>query len=149
MQGTSWRTRLSNCSSNRSEKSYVGLNEKFLLTNHDFSKLSIIPDAHLLHEIPEKDELADEKVDDGLLDKGSRLGEWYSGQVFYGFKSMVSEGSSVMRCAAEIADVMAEHFDKTQTSLYVYSDAGLENKTYTKIKNCILPYFFSTILNKS
>ena len=59
----------------RGKKVIVGLNEKLLVTNHDFSKLSIIPDAYLLHEIPEKDELTDEKVDDDLLDKGSRLGE--------------------------------------------------------------------------
>ena len=87
------------------KKVIVGLNEKFLLTNHDFSKLSIIPDTYLLHEIPEKDELMDEKVNDGLLNKDPCLGEWYSGQVFQGVKSMVSEGSSAMQCAAEIADV--------------------------------------------
>ena len=56
------------------------------MTDHDFSKLSIIPSAYLLHEIPKKDELTDEKDDDDWLDKGSHLGEWYSGQVFYGFK---------------------------------------------------------------
>ena len=50
-----------------------------MVTNHDFSKLSIIPDSYLLHEILEKDELMDEKVNDDLLDKGLRLGEWYSG----------------------------------------------------------------------
>ena len=61
------------------KKVIVGLNEKLMVTNHDFSKLSIIPDAYLLHEIPEKDELTDEKVNDDLLDKRLRLGEWYSG----------------------------------------------------------------------
>ena len=99
------------------------------MTDHDFSKLSIIPSAYLLHEIPKKDELTDEKADDDWLDKGSHLGEWYSGQVFYGFKSMVSEGSMAMRCAAEIADVMTEHFDKTTRYLYVYSDGGPDRKT--------------------
>ena len=34
-----------------------------------------------------------------------------------------------MRCAVEIADVMAEHFNKTSPCLYVYSDGGLERKT--------------------
>ena len=43
----------------REKKVIVDLNEKFLVTDHDFSKLSIIPDAYLLHEIPERDELAD------------------------------------------------------------------------------------------
>ena len=105
------------------------VNEKFLVTNHDFSELSTIPDAYLLHEIPEKDELTDEKVDDNLINKSSRLGEWYSGQVFYRFKSMVSEGGSAMRFAAEISDVMKERFDKTPPCLYVYSDGGPEKKT--------------------
>ena len=113
----------------RGKKVTVGLNEKFLVTDHDFSKLSIIPDAYLLHEIPEKDELRAEKVDDDLLDKGSRLEEWYFGQVFYGFKSMVSERSSAMRCAAEIAYVMTENFDKTPPYLHVYSGGGPERKT--------------------
>ena len=63
------------------------------------------------------------------FDKGSRLGEWYSWQIFYGFKLMVSEGSSAMQCAAEIVDVMTEHFDKTPPCLYVYSDSGPERKT--------------------
>ena len=30
----------------------------------------------------------------------------------------------------EIADVMAEHFDKTLPCLYVYSDGGPEKKTH-------------------
>ena len=41
---------------------------------------------------------------------------------------MVSEGSSAMRCAAEIADVMTEHFDKIPPCLCVYSDGGPETK---------------------
>ena len=61
-----------------------------------------------------------------LLEKGSRLREKYSGQVFYGFKSMVSEGSSAMRCAA---DVMTKRFNKTPPCLYLYSDGGPEKKT--------------------
>ena len=113
----------------RGKKVIIGLNEKFLATYHDFSKLSIIAEAYILHEIPEKHELTDEKVDDDLLDKGSRLGEWYSVQVFYGFKSMVSEGSIAMRCAAEIADVITGHFDKTPPCLSVYSDSDPERKT--------------------
>ena len=75
MQGTYWGTTLSDCNSNKREKVIVGLNEKFLVTDHDFSKLSIIPDAYLLLEILEKDELTDKNVDDDLLNKGSCLGK--------------------------------------------------------------------------
>ena len=46
----------------RGKKVIAGLNEKLLVTDHDFSKLSIIPDAYLLHEIPLKDELQMKKV---------------------------------------------------------------------------------------
>ena len=112
--------------------------------------LSIIPEAYILHEIPEKHELTDEKVDDDLLDKGSRLGEWYSVQVFYGFKSMVSEGSIAMRCAAEIADIITGHFDKTPPCLSVHSDSGPRGKLIIYLyKNRISPYFLSTVLKKS
>ena len=56
---TYWGTRLSVAAVIRGKKVIVDLNEKFLMTDHDFRKLSIIPDAYLLHEIPEKDELTD------------------------------------------------------------------------------------------
>ena len=90
-----------------------------------------------MHEIPEKDELTDEKVDDDLLDKSSRLSEWYSVQVFHGFKSMVSKQSSAMRCDAEIPDVMTEHFPKTRPCLYVYSDGGPETDNLSVQKSYI------------
>ena len=41
---------------------------------------------------------------------------------------MVSEGSSAMRYAAKIADVITEHFDKAPPCLYVYSDGGHDRK---------------------
>ena len=52
---------------------------------------------------------------------------------------MVSEGSSAMRYAAEIADVMTEHFDKTPPCLYVYSDGGPEKRADNLYKNRISP----------
>ena len=65
---------ISDCSNNKAEKSYCW--SQWKVTNHDFSKLFIIPEAYLLHEIPGKDKLMDKKVDDDLLDKGSHLWEW-------------------------------------------------------------------------
>ena len=105
----------------RGKKVVVGENERFMVTDHDFSKLSIIPDAYLLHDIP--DEIED------TPEYSSRIGEWYTGQVFYGFKSMVSEGSSAIRCTAEIADVMSKDGSEIRPCLYVYSDGGPERKT--------------------
>ena len=74
MQGTYWGTWIYPIAAiTRQKKVIAGLNEKFLVTIHDFSKLSIIPEAYLSHEIPGKDKLMDEKVDDDLLDKGSHF----------------------------------------------------------------------------
>ena len=115
----------------REKKVIVGNNEKFHVADHDFTKLSLIPDAYLLHEIPEsRDDLtAEESCDDIESGEKSRSGEWFTGQVFYGFKSMVSEGSTSMRCAAELGELMIEQFETIPPYLYVYSDGGPERKT--------------------
>ena len=56
MQGTYWGTWIYPIAAiTRQKKVIAGLNEKFLVTNYDFSKLFIIPEAYLLHEIPGKD----------------------------------------------------------------------------------------------
>ena len=110
------------------------------MTDHDFSKLSNIPDAYLSHEIPEKDELSDEKVMMICSIKAHVLESGILGKSFTGsIKLMVSEGSSAMRYAAEIADVMTEHFDKTPPCLYVYSDGGPEKRADNLYKNRISP----------
>ena len=91
----------------------------------------------------------DEKVDDDLLDKGPHLGEWYSGQGFYGFKSMVSEESSAMRCAAEIADLMTEISIKPHPVCTCTLTVNLRAKlTIYLYKNRISPYFLSATLKK-
>ena len=115
----------------RGKKVIVGNNEKFHVADHDFTKLSLIPDAYLLHEIPEsRDDLtAEESCDDIESGEKSRSGEWFTGQVFYGFKSMVSEGSTSMRCAAELGELMIEQFETIPPYLYVYSDGDPERKT--------------------
>ena len=115
----------------RGKKVIVGNNEKFHVADHDFTKLSLIPDAYLLHEIPEsRDDLtAEESCDDIESGEKSRSGEWYTGQFFYEFKSMVSEGSTAMLCAAELGELMIEQFQTIPPYLYVYSDGGAERKT--------------------
>ena len=42
---------------------------------------------------------------------------------------MVSEGSTAMRCAAELGELMIEQFETIPPYLYVYSDGGPERKT--------------------
>ena len=49
----------------------------------DFSKVSLIPDATLVHKIPEQEE---EKSDDIDYTKKT-VGAWYTGQIFYSVKT--------------------------------------------------------------
>ena len=115
----------------RGKKVIVGNNEKFHVADHDFTKLLLIPDAYHLHEIPEsRDDLtAEESCDDIESGEKSHSGEWYVGQVFYGFKSMVNEGITAMWCAVELGELMIEQFETISLYLYVYSDVGPERKT--------------------
>ena len=80
----------------RGKKVIFGNNEKFYVADHDFTKLWLIPDAYLLHEISESrhDLTAEESCDNIESGEKSHSGEWYASQVFDGFKSMVSEGST-------------------------------------------------------
>ena len=61
----------------RGKKVIVGNNEKFHVADHDFTKLLLIPDAYLLHEIPEvRDDLtAEESCDDVESGEKSLSGE--------------------------------------------------------------------------
>ena len=47
----------------RGKQVIVGENETFQVADHDFSKLSIIPDGILVHKIPENDEEVQEDGD--------------------------------------------------------------------------------------
>ena len=59
------------------KKVIVGLNETFQVADHDFSKISLIPDANFIQSIPEKED-----------------GSWYKGQVYYSIKDMALQGST-------------------------------------------------------
>ena len=78
------------------KKVIVRSNKTFTVNDHDFTKLPLIHDAHLLHELPEPDD----------SERSPKVGEWYKGKVYYGLKSMVTEASSAMFCAAELSEVM-------------------------------------------
>ena len=103
---------------NGGKRVIVGSNKTFMVGDHDFTKLSLIPEAYLLHELPEPDD-----------SEGSpKVGEWYTGQLYYGLKNMVTEDSSAMRCAAELSEVTTQHFEKHLAHLYAYTDGGHECK---------------------
>lgn len=89
-----------------------------MVGNHDFTKLSIITDAHLLHEGPKPDD----------SEGGTKVREWYTGQMYYRFNSMLTEGSFAMRFTEELSEVMTQHFQKLTAHLYAYTDVRTERK---------------------
>ena len=89
-----------------------------MVGDHDFTKLSLIPDVYLLHERPKPDG----------SEGSTKVGEWYRGQVYYRITSLLTEGSSAMRFTAELSEVMTQHFEKPTAHLYAYTDGGTERK---------------------
>ena len=92
------------------KKVVVSVNETFKVGDHNFSKLSFIPDVYLLHEEPDQETkistLESNKDDNTIMTKTSKI--WYTGQVYYGLKNMVTEGSTAMRCAAEFGKIISQ-----------------------------------------
>lgn len=45
-----------NAAVSRGKAVIVGVNQKFIVRDHDFSKVSLISDAMLIHTVPEKED---------------------------------------------------------------------------------------------
>ena len=80
----------------RDKKVVVGVKEIFRVADHDFSKVSLIPDAIFVQDIsePQNDKPADEYLHDDK--KISQFRE----QVCYGVKNMVTRASTALRGVA-------------------------------------------------
>ena len=114
----------------------VGSNETFMIGDHHFIKLSLTPVAYLLHELP--------KLDDS--EESPKVGEWYTGQVYYRLKSMVTEGFSGIHCAAEPSEVTTQQFEKHLAHLYPCTAGDLNiNWIIYQVKNHTF-HFFKTWL---
>ena len=103
---------------NHDKRVIIGNSKTFMVSDHDFTKLSLLLDTYLLHELPELDN----------SEGSSKVGEWYTGQVYYGLKCMVIQGSSAMHCTVELSEVMTLHFEKLSAHVYAYIDGGPEHK---------------------
>ena len=94
------------------KKVIIGKNEVFKVTDQDFSKRSIIPDAVLVHDIPENYEQTTEDESSKSL-----KGDWYTRKVYYLFKSMVLEGSISLRGVTEMGNVLENVYVDNETSI--------------------------------
>ena len=125
----------------RGKRVIVGKNEVFTVGDHDFSKMSLIPDAVLVHDIPET-------VDDNQKDE---VGAWYRGQMYYAIKNMIMEGSSANRGAAELSSVLSHEFDgKLPPRLFAYTDGGGDRRvTYWSVQKGIISLFLHHDLDEA
>ena len=106
----------------RGKAGIVGSNQTFKVGDHDFSKLSLIPDAILIHDIHKIEDNDEGDPDTEENEVKSTLGSWYIGQVFYGIKSMESEGSMAWRGVAELLETMKSYHDIVPERVYIYDD---------------------------
>ena len=110
----------------------VGCNEVFAVGDHDFSKMSFIPDAVLLHDIPERKietiEVLGDDIDEDISDVQEYIGSWYRGHVYYGVKNMILEGSTAIRGVLELSKVISGHC-AVPPRIFAYTDGGGDRRT--------------------
>ena len=131
----------------RGKQIIVGSNEKFQVGDHDFSKISLIPDAILLQDIPKQNNV--ESGEENDVEEGRSDQSWYRGQVYYAIKSMVTEGSTAWRCMVELGNVLQQHYAKVPPSVYVYSDGGGDRRmTFLQVQLATIGLFFVNDLDE-
>ena len=113
--------------------------------DHDFSKLSIIPDGILVHKIPENDEEVQEDGDGDSLKsiRMSSKGQWYKGDTFYSIKPMVFEGSTALHGVVEIGTLLETVHPKDMPNrFYLITDGGGDqNITHVTVQNYLVALF--------
>ena len=117
----------------------VGNNKVMKVGDHDFSKVSIIPYALLIHDIPGCN---DEEEESGWSWSWNRVGEWYRGQVYHGIKDMRFQGSTAWRGVVELSETLNEHHRLIPPHLYLYTDGGSDRRiTYHRVQIVCDPLF--------
>ena len=97
----------------------VGHNE----TYHNFTKLLLIPDAILVHKIPEDNTSCSDTHENQDHHAHGNIGRWDQGQVHHRIKNMTLEVSSVIRGSLEIGNVIISQ-GNVPPRLFAYTDGG-------------------------
>ena len=120
----------------RGKKVIVGINQSFEVGDHDFSKISIIPDAVFVQKIPENKEQGDEGFQSS----------WFSGKVFYSFKNMVIQGSSALQGVVEMAKILKSQ-RISASRFYAISD-GVDDRRvdYLSVKKALIGMFLDELI---
>ena len=100
----------------------VGLNEKMVVGDHDFTKFTLTPSVNFFIHIPET-------IEDSF----------YRGKVFVGLKDSTFEHSSPIRHATELKQILETHFTSIQPILVLYMDGGPDHRlTYASVQQSLL-----------
>ena len=124
----------------RGKQVIVGVNETFKVGDHDYSKISLIPDAILIHSIPEN-------CDTTVETNNPRVGDWYTDQVYYSVKDMPMEGSTAIRGVAELDEALFLRGTISIVAIYADGGGGRKNRNF-KAKRSILGLFFQHDLDE-
>lgn len=115
----------------RGKEVLVGLNAKFTVGDHDFTKAKITPSVALICDVPES------------------LGEsFYRGRVVATFKDAIFQPSSPYRHAAELKKVLLTAADAVNPILCIYTDGGPDHrKTFLTVQISLISLFRSLDLD--
>ena len=121
----------------RGKKVLVGVNESFKAADHDFSKVSLIPDAIFVQDIPEP---RDDKSADEYLHDDSK-NSWFRGQVYYGVKNMVTQAITALRGVAEMGKIL--DLEGSQASrFFAITDGGEDQQMdYLSLQKSLIGLF--------
>lgn len=109
----------------------VGLNEKMVVGDHDFTKFTLTPSVNFLIDIPETIE-----------------GSFYCGKVHVGLKDSTFEHSSPIRHATELKQILENHVTPIQPLLVMYMDGGPDHRlTYASVQQSLLALFIQLDLD--
>lgn len=111
----------------RGKRVVVGVDQVFAVSDHDFTKFSIVPSVTMLIDIPES------------VNEGS----FYRGQVYVGVKDLALEPSTPLRHITELKDILANE-ELTKPLLCLYTDGGPDHRlTYLSVQLSIICLFLS------
>ena len=109
----------------RGKRVIVNEDKVFAVSDHDFTKFSVIPSVSMLLDIP-----------------NSINGSFYRGQVYVGVKDLILEPSSPLRHITELFDILKS--DKAKPILFMYTDGGPDHRlTYLSVQLALVCLFIA------
>jgi len=114
----------------RGKQVVVTTNETFAVSDHDFTKCSLIPSVTMLCNIPDNME-----------------GSFYRGQVNIGLKDAAFQASSALRHMTELYDILL-HTEMHHPFLMLYTDGGPDHKnTFLRVQLSLIAMFIALDLD--